>query len=121
MKKVSLATLNKRIEKSNAEFETMTLPQKRVAVAKDLIARILLEQISATQDDGIVSFYPYTGDGNSIKSILETSQTKVCNVCAKGGLLMAYVGRVNQMTITDIQETKSNDSYYCFNPDSLPH
>lgn len=99
----------------------MSPAEKRVEIAKDLIARIQLEQISALGSNGIVSFQYTDFASDSIKSLLENVETTVCKVCAKGGLLMSYIGRVNEMSRQDLISHEGQNSNYCFDPESLHH
>lgn len=83
-----------KIEESNEVFSKMSLEEKRVEVAKDLIERIKIGQL-----------FPETGRftkfikkyENNVKTLLNSDSETVCEVCAKGGLLMSYIGRVNQV------------------------
>lgn len=78
----------KRIEKTNELFNNSTPEQKRVMIAQDVIDRIkaqLLQPIAHR----IIRMPEYARVNK------ENVNTLTCEVCAKGGLFAAYVGRVN--------------------------
>jgi hypothetical protein len=93
----------KKTEKSNKAFKLMTKAEKRVQIAQDVIDRIKLRKIEAGSGTLMRSS---TVDG--LHSIGEDSLKKAinsgvsCSVCAKGGLFIAYVGRVNKFNTSDL-------------------
>jgi hypothetical protein len=78
----------KRIEKTNELFNNSSDAEKRVMIAQDCIDRIkakLLEPQTAR-----IIRLPNWANVNK-----ENVNSITCEVCAKGGLLASYVGRVN--------------------------
>ena len=90
------------IENSNKEFEAMTNVQKRVQIAKDCIARIKCGQLQPSTGR-LYDFEDNDKDSysNNIKDFINTKET-ICQTCAKGGLFMSYIGRVNSLDFSDI-------------------
>lgn len=107
-----IAKLRKQIEESNELFQAMSNDEKKVQIAKDCIERIKIKQ-----------FQPYSGaviSGGSIRKLnkgfkIETSLKEVlnndnvipCDVCAKGGLFMSYIGRTNELKLCELSFNKS--------------
>lgn len=105
--KKSFKDFVKEIEESNEEFLKMTPAQKRVQIAKDAIERIKLGQLRS-QRRVTVSIHD-DGEKDSLKELLNTEIVR-CDVCAKGGLFLAYVGRVNEFRTDDIDNRSSLNS-----------
>jgi len=107
----SIEELAAKIEESNAAFEAMTSQEKRVEIAKDLLIRLNTKQLKARRGS-IVTFRKNLSRGKalsqSLKPLLNTDSAPVCSVCAKGGLFMAYIGRVNTETIQDARDAANN-------------
>ena len=83
----------KRIEETNEVFNNSTPEQKRVMIAQDVIDRINVKLLTANQ--GRIIYLPEYGNVNK-----ENVNSINCEVCAKGGLFAAYVGRVNNFDET---------------------
>jgi hypothetical protein len=79
----------KKIEESNKVFSESTKAQKRVMIAQDCIDRLDCSLLLANAGS-LVSF---DGEVNQNKV-----NTTTCQVCAKGGLLVSYIGRVNNFS-----------------------
>jgi hypothetical protein len=78
----------KRIEKTNELFNNSTPEQQRVMIAQDCINRIKI-QLLKPQVSRIIRLPDWANvNKENVNSI-------TCEVCAKGGLLASYVGRVN--------------------------
>jgi hypothetical protein len=78
----------KRIEKTNELFNSSTPEEKRVMIAQDCIDRIKAKLLDPQRQRIIrLPNWAYVNKEN-VNSI-------TCEVCAKGGLLASYVGRVN--------------------------
>jgi hypothetical protein len=103
-------TAAQKIKKSNAKFEKMTPSQKRVQIAKDVIAQLDAKRLYAKQ--GV--YVQGKGGANNITVGGEgfwdddTQETEVrdllapkCEVCAKGGLFVAAVDRFNKLKFRD--------------------
>lgn len=129
-KKLTPQELSAKIAEDNARFEALSLPEKRVAIAEDLLERIRIGQLLPST--GSIVGFPSQLDDESeeyegqdlptvpIKEFLDTTTT-TCSVCAKGGLLMAYIGRVNQLSFNDLKADIKDNTSFCFDPESLHH
>lgn len=106
---LTLEQLNKLVEKSNSKFATMTPAEKRVEIARDCIARLNVGQFRGNSGS-ICKFegdYEYEVEqDDSIKDLLIKGVE--CSVCAKGGLLMAYIGRVNDFKVGSLSQDRYN-------------
>jgi hypothetical protein len=115
MNRDKFLVFNKHIEANNTEFEQANPNRKRVMLAEDVLQRIALGQMIPTNYTGVAIFDFYDGNGDidydqqctindqindrkrvSIKKTLDTGIQ--CKVCAKGGLFVSYIARVNKMT-----------------------
>jgi len=97
----TIAELACQIEAGNEAFNAATKAEKRVKIAQDTIQRIKFRQL-LPEHVGFawIKNFPEK-KGKSIKAILGKSEEPVCEVCAKGGLFMSYIGRVNETTFED--------------------
>lgn len=117
-KKLTLEQLNKRIEKSNEKFASMTPAQKRVEIAYDCMARLSVGQLTGNQGN-ICRFETKESDSWGDRKEIDVNQKDniqellkkgiECSVCAKGGLLMSYVGRVNEFKVGNLSNTQYHD------------
>jgi hypothetical protein len=98
--------LKERIEVENLVFLNMNKNEKIVRIAEDCIERIQLNQIIASKGN-VVMFNHYFKPNNDLKNIVNDGVT--CSACAKGGLFLSYVGRVNNFSYGDLQ---GNNSLY---------
>lgn len=105
----TIEEFNQYIEESNAAFKKANKKRKIVLLAKDVIERIKLKQLKATagvtcrlEDKRGVKAE------DSIKEILP--KIKNCECCAKGALFLGYIGRVNEMTVGEIEDETSHNS-----------
>jgi len=80
------------------KFSKLSPEKKRIAVAKDVLDRIELKQLKPNNGifcrinkDPLESSY-------SLKEKLQNTKTK-CEVCAKGGLFLSYIGIVNEYEV----------------------
>lgn len=99
---MKLEKLNKLIEEQNEEFKNASPAEKRVIIAKDCIERIKLNQI--LPDRGCLIEYDDLEEG-SIKNQLEKGNIINCQACAKGGLFLSYIGRVNNFDRKDFTQS----------------
>ena len=83
----------KRVEKTNEMFNNATNAEKRVMVAKDCIERIKLKMV--TPATSRILSIPY----GEVDINRDTINSVECEVCAKGGLLTSFVGRVNNFNV----------------------
>lgn len=93
----TLAVLRRR----NARFEKMTIEQRRVAIAKDVLAQLSEKKIVATQGTYVRSRSmrrdPIVHPGQSLQEVMEATKGFTCNVCAKGAVLVSAVRLGNRV------------------------
>lgn len=98
------------VKKSNAKFKKMTAAEKRVQIAKDVIAQLDTKRLRAFE--GV--YVRGRGGSSNLKIdpevflLDETLDTEVrdllapqCDVCAKGGLFVAAVDRFDKLKLGD--------------------
>lgn len=96
-------TLTQYVEKTNAAFEAASPAEKRVMIAKDVLKRLRSRNLVAESGDIIsLNTIEFENGLDSFKDIINLQ--KGCQVCAKGALLCAYVGRVNKFSVSDTQK-----------------
>jgi hypothetical protein len=111
----ALFALNAKIEESNDTFLNASKATKRMMLAQDVLDRIELGQLKPERTGSTVRMIEenhFVGDNFQFDevfsaykdqkdvSIKETLQnpTVQCEVCAKGGMFLALIGRVNDFT-----------------------
>lgn len=97
----TLKQLAQEIKKDNDAFDNLSKAEKRVAIARDCIERIKLSQFNA--DTGAIVGgvnLKYYQEACNVKDVLNSDDKFNCRVCAKGGLFMSYLGRVNNFDFT---------------------
>jgi hypothetical protein len=94
---------NKYIEESNKAFLEATPEQKRVMIAKDVLARMEADNLKAST--GKVVAIKNIGSSAPLKEIVNSGIE--CEVCGKGALLCAIVGRVNEFSYGDIRNEEN--------------
>ena len=99
---MKLETFFKEIENSNEAFALMSKPEKRVQIAKDVIVRIRLDNISAYPGD-VVRIPKEIREEKAKQSLKKylNSENVQCIACAKGALFCTFVGRVNEFLVGD--------------------
>lgn len=121
--KLTVGNLAERIARDNEKFAKARPATKRVIIAKDCLSRIRIGQIApvtgsfceveygnfAKKEDNEEDYEEIYAK-TSIKDILNTTadNTVVCESCAKGSLLMTYLGRVNDFTFNDLEHASGN-------------
>lgn len=95
-----LERLANRIKRENAKFKKMTNAEKRVVIAKDCIKRIRFEQI--IPDKGVLIDRGTCSLEGSISETVNYNEDFYCDGCAKGGLFISYIGRVNDFNFQEI-------------------
>jgi hypothetical protein len=96
---ITLEQLNNNIQQDNEAFNKLSKSEKRVQIAKDVLDRIEIKQLTLKQGKilNLIDFRSYEYDV-SLKEVLNTQKVE-CTVCAKGGLFMGYVGRTNDFQV----------------------
>lgn len=84
----------KKIEESNETFKNLSNAEKRVEIAKDTLLRIEVGNLIA---EGSLFIRASNFKEGSLKEQINSSSFN-CEVCAKGGLFLSYIGRVNNFT-----------------------
>jgi hypothetical protein len=111
--KAEIKALAEQIEADNELFNSMTEAEKRVVIAHDCIIRIHAEQIKAHQNQFFGNLEDFKDNENTV-SIKETinncENVPTCEVCAKGGLFLSIVGRVNNFTFDEVWGDNDLDS-----------
>jgi hypothetical protein len=99
--------LSDRIEAENELFNSMTKAEQRVVIAQDCLLRIASKQIRPTKQKFFWNLDVLKDNHNddSIKTVINSEEAPSCEVCAKGGLFLSVVGRVNQLKFSDINNS----------------
>ena len=100
MKNRTLQELNEQIKKDNEVFLASSNAEKRVAIAQDCLARIAFQQFKPHTGSICKFTFNNSTKKDGLKNLLDKGES--CHVCAKGGLLVAYVGRVNELKVKDL-------------------
>jgi hypothetical protein len=107
---------------SKAKFNRMTNPQKRVAIAKDVITRLDAEVIVPKRGTYLLPTNPeldrefhemkfdkygYLSPSAKALEIRESSGQEMvenikCMVCAKGALVVSWAANFNEVTVNDV-------------------
>lgn len=101
MNKQKQLELTKKIEADDAIFASLDNAGKIVKIAEDCIQRIRMKQISTYPGSFLEDVTENKAD--SLKCLLNTNSKFTCQSCAKGGLFLSYVGRVNDFSVGQIQ------------------
>ena len=108
-KVLTLKQLAEQIESSNKEFEKMTPAKQRVEIAEDCLARISIGQFEP--ETGCTFSKSVENYRGSVKDVINDEDSLFnCSVCAKGGLFMSYVGRVNTLDFGDLERDHKIES-----------
>lgn len=97
----------------------MTMAQKRIAIAKDVIKRIEANQYRPQSDvfcliGGYnISELKRAEEDQEVCDIVNSD--KQCTVCAKGGLFMSYIGYTNNFTVRKLSNSPSSQSNLEYN------
>lgn len=95
---MTIEQLTQQIKESNDLFEQADPATKRMMIAQDCLDRIEANQLIPCHGSLYkLQTYPVQ---TSVKETLECNDFE-CQICAKGGLFMSYVGRVNQVNWED--------------------
>jgi hypothetical protein len=124
---MTIDEVTQQVKETNEVFLQSTPEQKRVMIAQDVLDRITAKQITPDRGYGLAQFYMKIDDCSSSDQILANRSMRTkgaksiktsldehglkCDVCAKGGLFVAYIGRVNEFTWEMYQNNSNPDSY----------
>jgi hypothetical protein len=107
--KKKLAATKKLVEVNNAAFKKASRAEKRVMVAKDVIARLKTKQYRATEgrwvEPTMRNFIPYDARELSLqKQIVEESEKCAC--CGIGAVTLSCIVFNNNATLGDLTDHK---------------
>lgn len=93
-----------KINKANSEFKRLTKPQKRVAIAEDIIAQVRANNYKAKAGRYISLKGDYKlNDKSSAQEALIENKIK-CTVCGIGSLFCSLIKFENKATIEDLRD-----------------
>lgn len=91
---------------NEVEFNKLSLNEKRIAIAKDVIIRInnsnFFEERGQILKGEVIRFCDIDPK--------DAINTKECNVCARGALLCSWIGNFNNMKWNDLMNFNSSTS-----------
>lgn len=108
--KRAVANANRRTARANKKFESLTPSEKRVQIARDVLAQLATKRLIATpgvwlagkhEDDELFSGKDVEKNPE-LQSILNKS--KQCTGCALGGMFMCAVERADKLKLTDLSD-----------------
>lgn len=96
-------------DKLNEKFKKATKAQKRVMIAKDVLAQIKTKRYVAesgcwVQPNIKAAYEKNLKDEDSVQELFAKKKIKSCNVCALGGLFMSCINLNNNTTIEDLKK-----------------
>jgi hypothetical protein len=94
--------MNKIIEKRNAKFNSMTDKQKRVAIAKDVLASIKVRKFKIQQGTYCALSFDNkinTDEELNLQELMINNKIQSCKVCAIGSIFMSRVSLGNDYNI----------------------
>lgn len=105
--KKSVAKENRRIARSNKEFEKMSPSEKRVQIARDVLAQLAAKRLIATPGTwlagrGESDLFTHEESDNDQELQKVLAKTKQCTGCALGGMFMCAVERADKLKIQDL-------------------
>lgn len=97
--------------------KTLTAAERRVLIAKDVIAALNTKRMRARTNSGSFERNPYVDVKLTATTLQEDARkalAKPCIVCAKGAALIACVDRFNKVKLQDLTLTSyvENFGYY---------
>lgn len=87
-----------RIRRANERFNKMTMPQKAVAVAKDVIAQLKNKRYQATTSVYITNVVTPEVCNSPSAAVLGSKDIS-CNVCARGSMIVSAARLFNQCSL----------------------
>lgn len=97
--------INEALRKSNAAFKKATKAEKRVMIAKDVLAQIKAKRYiaeSGTWVDANWNILSEIDGTESVQKLFADRTIETCNVCALGGLFMSCTNLNNNTCVDDI-------------------
>lgn len=114
--KKAVANHNRRVRRANEAFEKLSAADKRVYIARDVLAQLRSKQIIAERgvwvgdENGSVCVIPDdTNDNAELKDVFNSMES--CTACALGGLFFSTVKIADKLKVGSIsdQEIDFND------------
>lgn len=102
--------INNAIKKTNAEFKKATKAQKRVLVAKDVLAQIKAKRYIAEAGMWVRPNWSHKIDScsiditDSVQKLFADRSIESCNVCALGGMFMSCTNLNNNTTVEQLED-----------------
>jgi len=107
-----MTTLTMKTNQLNEEFKKATKAQKRVMIAKDVLAQIKAKRYFPESGEWVEPLW--SGDqksmdiklnpNSSIKDAFKSKAINSCRVCALGGLFMSCTNLNNNTTVQDLKD-----------------
>jgi hypothetical protein len=85
---------------TNEQFDTLTPEQKRCAIAQDVIDRLDTNLMYGMQGKLVYVQTYFLGD-LSLKDAINSPE-KTCHACAKGAMILSWIGNFNKYTFDDL-------------------
>lgn len=101
-----MAVSKKTIERWNAFFNGLTKAEKRVAIAKDVLAQIKAGRYQPAHCYSLIS------NGDSNESFQKQFNDVECRCCADGALLLSMVKYKNVFTIGDLNGLRGSSTIW---------
>lgn len=124
--KRAIRAQNRQTERENAKFEALSRPEKRVAIARDVLAQIRLKKLIPTYGYWLTG--PDQDDLFTEKDIKNNSElqevlgkTKECEGCALGGMFMCAVRAADKLKLGDLDGVKDFLSDQEEDPEAYPN
>lgn len=83
----------------NSDFEKLSKAEKRIAIAKDVLAQLQANRLKVVQSTGYCMI-PEKESAGDLREVLK--QKEPCTVCGIGALFVAEVKARNRMPIKDL-------------------
>jgi hypothetical protein len=107
--KETVAKRNRRVTLDNKKFDKMSASEKRVQIARDVLAQLASKRLIATtgtwlagSDEGNLFSRQDVEKSPELQKVL--SKTKECTGCALGGMFMCAVERADNLKIGDLSD-----------------
>ncbi len=112
-----IEAINKANEKKNVAFSKMTMMEKRVALAQDVLASLKAEKYVAESGTYVQLCNTERNVGNTIQNLLKEGVQ--CNVCAIGSLFVSRVKMSKTKTMTNDSDKMVKSMRGIFNEKAL--
>lgn len=103
------------IKNTNEQFKKATKAEKRVMIAKDVLAQLKSKRYTAENGVWVSAIYADDNDvcsSDSVQTLFADKIIEKCYVCALGGLFMSCTNLGNTTTIRDFKHEASTELGY---------